>query len=228
MPTPGIHRKIWGNQVTDVVRIVEADSDGNWRADTLPAGKWDIVAITFDGRRKALRLGYSVIADATLVANLTLESTTQLLGRVQFEDGRPAANALVAGGLTLVRTDATGISRSRGVPVGNRVISAGVERNPDAGIDFPRLGSAAVQVVPGANNYVVVKLRAVGRIYGKVIDLKGAGIGGVRVAIPVEGGFLDRCRQPGESTSSRDCPRQLHAERPGKHHGASVGHCVIE
>ncbi|MFO1460689.1 MAG: LamG-like jellyroll fold domain-containing protein [Verrucomicrobiota bacterium] len=179
-----------GNQVTDVVRIVEADSDGNWRADTLPAGKWDIVAITFDGRRKALRLGYSVIADATLVANLTLESTTQLLGRVQFEDGRPAANALVAGGLTLVRTDATGNFTLEGVPVGNRVISAGVERNPDAGIDFPRLGSAAVQVVPGANNYVVVKLRAVGRIYGKVIDLKGAGIGGVRVAIPVEGGFF--------------------------------------
>ena len=179
-----------GNQVTDVVRIVDADSDGNWRADTLPAGKWDIVAVTFDGRRKALRLGYSVIADATLVANLTLESTTQLLGRVQFEDGRPAANALVAGGLSLVRTDAAGNFALEGVPVGNRIISAGVERNPEAGIDFPRLGSAAVQVVAGANNYVVVKLRAVGRIYGKVIDLKGAGVGGVRVAIPVEGGFF--------------------------------------
>ncbi|MBL9175134.1 MAG: carboxypeptidase regulatory-like domain-containing protein [Verrucomicrobiales bacterium] len=179
-----------GNQVTEVVRIVDADSDGNWRADNLPARTLDVVAVSFDGRRKGTRLGYAVAPGGTSVANLSLESTTQVFGRVQFEDGRPAANALVAGGLSLVRTDAAGNFALEGVPVGNRVISAGVERNPDAGIDFPRLGSAPVQVVAGINNYVVVKLRAVGRIYGKVTDLKGAGIPGVRVAIPIEGGFF--------------------------------------
>jgi len=181
--------KLGGSLVTDVVRIVEADADGNWQADNLPAQIFDIVAISQDGRRKGVRAGYAVLADALSVANLALEATTQLFGRVQFEDGRPAANALVAGGVTLVRTDGQGNFTLEGVPVGNRQISAGVERDPTAGIDFPRLGSASVNVVAGANNYVVVKLRAAGRIFGRVTDLNGGGIGGIRVAIPVEGGF---------------------------------------
>jgi hypothetical protein len=181
--------RLGSQQVTDVVRIVDADADGNWSADDLPARVFDVVAISFDGRRKGARVNYPVQADTLSVVNLSLEATTQLFGRVQFDDGRPAANALVAGGLALVRTDAQGNFALEGVPLGRRTISAGVERDPAAGIDFPRLGSADVNVVAGANNYLVVKLRAAGRIYGRVTDLNGAGIGGIRVAIPVEGGF---------------------------------------
>ncbi|HSH14446.1 MAG TPA: carboxypeptidase regulatory-like domain-containing protein, partial [Verrucomicrobiae bacterium] len=181
--------RLGSQQVTDVVRIVDADADGNWRADDLPARVFDVVAISFDGRRKGARVNYPVQAETLSVVNLSLEATTQLFGRVQFEDGRPAANALVAGGLALVRTDAQGNFSLEGVPVGNRRISAGVERDPAAGIDFPRLGSADVNVVAGANNYVVVKLRAAGRLFGRVTDLNGSGIGGIRVAIPVNGGF---------------------------------------
>jgi len=175
--------------VNNVVRIVDADADGNWRADGLPVQNWDVVAVSFDGRRKGLRSNYPVMPDTLSVVNVTLESTTLLFGRVQFEDGRPASNALVAGGLALVRTDANGNFALEGVPVGSRTISAGLERNPAAGIDFPRLGSATVNVIAGANNYVVVKLRSAGRIFGKVTNLNGQGIGGVRVAIPVQGGF---------------------------------------
>ncbi|MBN8246992.1 MAG: carboxypeptidase regulatory-like domain-containing protein, partial [Verrucomicrobia bacterium] len=178
-----------GSLVTDVVRIVEADGDGNWQANDLPARQFDIVAISQDGRRKGVRSDYTIEADALSVANLSLEATTRLFGRVQFEDGRPAPNALVAGGLALARTDAQGNFVLEGVPVGSRQISAGVERDPAAGIDFPRLGSATVHVVAGADNYAVVKLRAAGRIFGRITDLNGGGIGGIRVAIPVEGGF---------------------------------------
>lgn len=193
--TPHAHARVFigsygGSQVTDVVRIVETDADGNWHAEGLPARPFDIVAISFDGRRKGTRIQYPVATAVTSVANLSLEATTQLLGRVQFEDGRPAANALVAGGLALVRTDVNGNFSLEGVPVGNRQISAGVERDPAAGIDFPRLGSAMVNVVAGANNFVVVKLRAAGRVYGKVTDLNGAGIPNIRVAIPIDGGFF--------------------------------------
>ncbi len=178
-----------GGQVKNVVRIIDADSSGNWRADGLPVRNYDVVAISFDGKRKGTRVGFTVVEGALSVANLALESTTVVFGRVQFDDGRPAPNALVAGGLTLVRTDASGNFTLEGVPVGSRMISAGLERNPAAGIDFPRLGSAQVNVIAGAENYVVVKLRPAGKIFGRVTDLNGNGIGGIRVAIPVEGGF---------------------------------------
>ncbi|MBK8001598.1 MAG: carboxypeptidase regulatory-like domain-containing protein [Verrucomicrobia bacterium] len=178
-----------GNQVKNVVRIVDADADGNWHADGLPVRNYDVVAISFDGKRKGVRRGFGVVEGAVSVVNVTMESTTLLFGRVQYDDGRPATNALVAGGLSLVRTDVNGNFEMEGVPVGNRTISAGLERNPAAGIDFPRLGSATVNVIEGAENYVVVKLRPAGKIFGRVTDLNGRGIGGIRVAIPVDGGF---------------------------------------
>jgi hypothetical protein len=179
-----------GDRVDNVVRIVDADASGNWRADGIPAQTFDVVAITFDGRRKGVRRGFSVPVGATAVVNVSLESTTRLFGRVQFEDGRPASNALVAGGVSLVRTDAQGNFVLEGVPVGNRTISAGLERDPAAGIDFPRLGSERASVVAGADNYVVVRLRSAGRLFGRALNLNGDPIPGIRVAIPVSGGFF--------------------------------------
>ncbi|HYG24635.1 MAG TPA: Ig-like domain-containing protein [Verrucomicrobiae bacterium] len=176
-------------QVVDVVRIVDADADGNWIASDLPARAFDIVAVSFDGQRKGVRRNFVVAPNSVSVANISLEATTVVFGRVQFDDGRPAPDALVAGGLTLVRADANGNFKLEGVPVGQRQISGGLERNPSAGIDFPRLGSAQVNVIAGAENYVVIKLRAAGRVYGRVTDLNGKGIPGVRVAIPLTGGF---------------------------------------
>ena len=70
--------RVSGSQVTDVVRIVEADADGNWRADNLPARVFDVVAISFDGQRKGTRLDFTVTTGALSVANVSLEATTEL------------------------------------------------------------------------------------------------------------------------------------------------------
>ena len=178
-----------GNKLHNVVRMIDAGEDGNWHASDLPAGEYDVVALSFDGRRKGMRLDYVVQPNTAAVVDIALEGTTRVFGRVQFEDGRPAGGALVAGGLTLVRADDQGRFVLEDVPTGRRTISAGLERNPAAGVDFPRLGSASLNVVNGVDNYVVVGLRAAGRIYGRVLDVRGMPIGGIRVAIPVEGGF---------------------------------------
>ena len=178
-----------GERLRDVVRILDTDADGNWEADGLPIQKLDLVAVTFDGKRKGVRREITPSPNTVSYINITLENVTRVYGRVQFDDGRPAPNALVAGGVALVRSDALGNFELEGVPVGRRTISAGLERNPAAGIDFTRLGSAAVNVIAGQNNYVVVKLRPAGRIFGKVLNAQGQPVPNVRVAIPQQGGF---------------------------------------
>jgi hypothetical protein len=177
------------SKVTEVVRIVDSNEEGYWEAENIPLRSYDLVAVTFDGRRKGVRHNITPALGQTVFASITLEDITRVYGRVQYEDGRPAPNALVAGGIALVRADANGNFELEGVPVGSRQISAGLERNPSAGIDFPRLGSASVNVIAGQDNYVVVKLRSAGRIFGKVVDAQGTPMAGVRVAIPVVGGF---------------------------------------
>ncbi|HAV63462.1 MAG TPA: hypothetical protein DCY13_13980, partial [Verrucomicrobiales bacterium] len=156
----------------------------------VPAQNYDVVAVSFDGRRKGLREMIAVSAGAVSFVNVTLEDVTRVFGRVQFDDGRPAANALVAGGAVLARADGNGNFTLDGVPVGRRTISAGLERNPAAGIAFPRLGSQPVDVVAGTDNFVVVKLRPAGRIFGRVRDAVGNPVPRIRVAIPQDGGFF--------------------------------------
>ena len=183
------HYNAGGNTVRGVVRITDADSDGAWEITNAPIQNFDIVAVTFDGTRKGVRTGIIPVGNQIVYANVTLQAATTVSGRVQFDDGRPATNALVAGGAALVRSDANGNFQLEGVPVGHATISAGLERDPAAGIDFPRLGSTSANIIAGAANYVVVKLRPAGRIFGKVFDGQGNVVPNVRVAIPQQGGF---------------------------------------
>ena len=178
-----------GQTVKGVVALAQADNNGFWVATNVPVSSFDIVAVTFDGTRKGVRLAITPTANTITYANVTLEAATRVFGRVQFADGRAAPNALVAGGSALVRSDVNGNFELEGVPVGSRNISAGLERDPAAGIAFPRLGSAGVNVIAGQDNYVVVKLRAAGRIFGRVLNARGQPVSNIRVAIPQEGGF---------------------------------------
>ena len=179
-----------GSLVDGVVSIVNADASGFWVATNIPVRAFDIVAVTFDGTRKGERLGITPTANGTTIANVTLDAATTVFGQVQFDDGSPVTNALVAGGITLVTTDANGNFQLQGVPVGSQIISAGLQANPAAGIDFTRLGSASVNVIAGQANYAVIKLNAAGAIYGKVFDAQGNPVPNIEVAIPQQGGFL--------------------------------------
>ncbi|MFM1943956.1 MAG: hypothetical protein RI897_2938 [Verrucomicrobiota bacterium] len=177
------------NEVREVVAIVEADSDGAWLASGVPANSYSVVAVSLDGKRKGVRESIDASPGVIAYVNIPLQSVTRVYGKVQFADGRPAVNALVGGGEVLVRTDGLGRFELPGVPVGERVLSAGLERDPSAGLDFPRLGSQRATIIAGTDNYVLITLRPAGRIYGRVFDAIGNPVPGVRVAIPEEGGF---------------------------------------
>jgi hypothetical protein len=174
----------------NVAAVFEADSEGFWAAPNLPVRIYDVMALSFDGRRAGFRRQVSPPSGGVAHANISLQSLATVIGRVEWSTGAPAANALVAGGETLVRSDANGLFRLTGVPTGRQTISAGIERNPAAGIDFPRLGSATVNVVSGMDNFVVVRLRAAGRIMGRVLDANGKPVSRERVVIPYTSGFF--------------------------------------
>ena len=175
--------------IKNVVAIAQTDAGGNWIATNIPVATFDLVAVTFDGKRKGERNAVMPVANTITYEDISLDAATTVFGRVQFSNGQPATNALVAGGIQLVRSDVNGNFQLEGVPVGDANISAGLEANPALGINFPRLGTARLTVIEGQANYVVVNLRPAGEIAGKVLDAQGNPVPGVQVAIPAEGGF---------------------------------------
>ncbi len=184
--------KYTGKIVAGLIAAVPVDANGFWIATNLPVQPWDLVAITADHSTIGVRTTITPVANQVTYANITLQAATVVYGRVQFADGRPASGALVAGGIALATADTNGDFTLQGVPVGSATISAGLAPSASLGVDFPRLGSAVVNVIAGQDNYVVVSLNAAGRLYGRVLDTQGNPVGGVRVAIPqpASGGFL--------------------------------------
>lgn len=173
-----------------------SDVDGLWRANDVPARTYDVVAVANDGRRRGDRRNVSAGAGVTNFITVALQGFGVVVGRVEFSDGRPIHNALVGGGDAVVRTDVNGVFRLTGVPTGVRLISAGVERsisnapprsNPAS--PFPRIGSAQLTVIPGVENFAVVRLEPRGTIQGTVRDADGHPVAGGAVAIPEQGGF---------------------------------------
>ena len=183
--------------MVDVVAMKETDPAGFWEAPNIPAQTYGVLASSQDGRRSAQARNVGAAPGATTQVILTLNGRATVYGKVETSTGVPVANALVAGGEVLVRTDAHGLFTLPGVPTGRKSLSAGVERTKDPGdpkstpaFDFPRLGSATLDVVAGVDNYVVIRLSAVGRIVGRVLDVLGQPVPNERVAIPQESGFI--------------------------------------
>jgi hypothetical protein len=173
----------------DVVAAVRCDAQGFWSAPGVPAARYDVGVVSLDGRRSGSIEDVQALPGSTTFLTIPLNGTSVVIGRVENDVGTPISNAIVAGGETLVRTDANGVFRLTGVPVGPRDISAGVERNPAAGYEFPRLGSARVNVLPGVENFVVIRLVPKGQIIGQVFDVLGRPVPNIRVALPRDGGF---------------------------------------
>ena len=177
-------------RLAGVVAAAVSDANGFWAATNFPAGLYDVAAVSFDGQRKGDRRAIQASAGLDTDVSITLNGRTTVSGRVEFFNGLAAPNALVAGGDIIVRTDSQGRFTLTGVPTGNSTISAGLERDPAGGIDFPRLGSASLNVIAGVDNFVVVRLVPAGRITGRVLDVLGAPVPKARVVIPEEHGFI--------------------------------------
>jgi len=174
-----------GSRLQEVVALVTADADGLWSAGDIPTGVWDVLALSADGKRSARRVGIDVVQGFPNVVNLALQGLATVQGRVEFANGTAVTNALVAGGQTLVRTGAAGLFTLTGVPTGpNRDISAGLEPSPTNGNLITRIGSARLDVVGGADNFVVIRFEPKGSIVGRVLDHSGDPIPNIRVAVP--------------------------------------------
>ena len=182
----------------NVVAVVAADSGGYWRAAGIPAKIYDVIGVSLDGKRKGERRDVAAPAGSTNQISLALQGFGVVVGRVETATGVRVANALVAGGEMLVRTDNAGTFRLTGVPTGPRTINAGVERSVPGepakstpAFSFPRLGGASVNVLPGVENFAVIRFEPRGSIIGRVLDETGTNrVTGINVAKPVDGGFL--------------------------------------
>jgi hypothetical protein len=163
----------------------------------LPAGRYNLAAISRDSRRKGRRSNLVVTGGGTNFADISLNGTAVVRGRVLTSAGeRGVANALVAGGDVLVRTDANGFFTVSGVPIGRATLNAGVERseeghepNSDPAFDFPRFGSASLEVLPGEDNFVAIQLAPAARITGRVFNADGTPKGGAMICHPTDEGF---------------------------------------
>jgi hypothetical protein len=179
------------------LRAVTADDAGQWQVNDLPAGLYNLAAISRDGRRKGRRSGLVVPGGGTNFADISLNGTAVVRGRVLTSSGeRGVANALVAGGDVLVRTDASGFFTVAGVPIGRSTLNAGVERSEDGQVpksnpafDFPRFGSASLEVLPGEDNFVAIQLAPAARITGRVFNADGTPKGGAMICHPTDEGF---------------------------------------
>lgn len=178
-------------------RATTADESGQWQVNDLPVGRYNLTAISRDGRRKGLRSNLVVTGGGTNFADISLNGTAVVRGRVLTSAGdRGVANALVAGGDVLVRTDTNGFFAVSGVPIGRSTLNAGVERSEeghepksDPAFDFPRFGSASLEVLPGEDNFVAIQLAPAARITGRVFNADGTPKGGAMICHPTDEGF---------------------------------------
>jgi hypothetical protein len=189
-----IGRYIDGN-FGQVVACATTDANGYWTATNVTVGAHDIVALSVDGRRRGERRGIIAVAGLTVTANLTLPGSSSVRGIVRTSTGVVVSNAIVGGGEVLVRTDGDGKFVLNNVPTGRRGISVGVERSiinepakSSPPFDFPHFGGTAVDVVPGVETSVEIRLNAAGRIIGRVLA-GNTPVPRVKVALPENGGF---------------------------------------
>lgn len=164
-----------------------SDANGDFSLANVPVGLWTLLAISQDGRR-ATSEGFTVTVTAGQAtrANLALPGFAAVAGRVRTSFGVPMANALVAGGINLVTSDADGRFLIPDVPTGQRSFMAAVtpERNPL--VKFQRTGSASLLVLPGIVNVLDIVLAPAGVIQGTVRDEDGRPVPNIRVARPVD------------------------------------------
>jgi hypothetical protein len=110
-----------------------------------------VTAYSLDRRRRGFGVG-TAVTNSTAFILTPLTGTGRVVGRVETSSGLPVANAIVAGGEALARTDTNGAFVLTGVPQGAAKISAGLEAQY-APEDFPRIRLLPqVNVLPEIDN----------------------------------------------------------------------------
>lgn len=153
-----------------VIGYSVTDAHGRYELQSMPVGSYSLLAISSDGRRASARQPTAVQADIVTIRHVTLPGTAAVAGVVQFANGAPVAGALVAGGETIVTTATAGQFVLTGVPTGRTTIMAGLDVDLSRNIEWARIGSAAIDVLPGVTNYAVIRFSTAGRISGTVYD----------------------------------------------------------
>jgi hypothetical protein len=152
---------------TDRGGLATTDASGSYEIDGLPAGPVTIRAID-QVRLEQGTIVTTVLGNTAVIANvLVVGGTGTVRGVVVGPNGQRVANAVVGGGLALVRTDANGAFELDDVPVGQRQISA---------LDEPTQATASASVnLLNAGDVVNVELVLPGQgsIAGRVFEADG-------------------------------------------------------
>lgn len=163
---------------TDLGGVATTTASGSYRIEGLPAVPITVKAID-QARREQGSVVTTVVGGQEITANiLLLGGTGTVRGVVLDSNGTPVANAVVGGGLALVRTDVNGAFTLAEVPLGQRTISALDETR-----QLP--GSAAVNLtVAGEDVPVQIVLQVQGTVAGRIFEANGTTpVAGLKVFI---------------------------------------------
>jgi PKD repeat protein len=147
--------------------LATTDATGSYRIAGLPEGSLTVNAINQPAFAQA-SVATTIVGGHETTANLILFSGLGIVkGVVLDANGVPVANALVSGGHTLQRTNASGQFTLPDVPIGSRTITALDE--------IQRVqGSASVYLAAnGEVGFVQIVLPARGTIAGRVFEADG-------------------------------------------------------
>ena len=165
----------------------EVDGQGSFTFRDLPAGDYEVVAVSAD-RVSQGRRNVQVQGATTQFVTVTLNGFAEVRGVVERASGARVAGALVGAPGARAMTDADGVFVLPTVPIGRQKIESFQDATQDPTVEVSRYGEASLLVAPGSN-FVRIQLESVGRIEGVVRDANGQRVPDVRVAIPTDGGF---------------------------------------
>ena len=163
---------------TNLGGVATTTASGSYRIEGLPAVPITIKAIDQAGLEQG-SVATTIVGGQEITANiLLLGGVGTVRGVVLDSDGTPVANAVIGGGLALVRTDVNGVFTLTGVPLGQRTISAFDEQR-----QLP--GSVAVNLtVAGEDVPIQIILQAQGTVAGRIFEANGSTpVSGLKVFI---------------------------------------------
>ena len=176
------------------MHVGTADANGNFSVSG-PAVNAEVSAVAFDESVFVQDSAVSLQAGTTVYHTVRFPGLATVDGRVVLADGRAVANARVVAGHQMTITDASGNFTFSDVGSGQTVVASGIlpeDADPSLNLQFPKVGRAEVDVVPGRQNYALIEMGTSGVVTGRVFDAAGAALPGIRVAAAIpgeQGGF---------------------------------------